>query len=672
MRLRHLLPGLLVTLAVDKCLARLLLQARRIGSSDVVAQTEVEKSRWEHCQEQFKTCWKVSSQSWRRTPECSGVPSACEEELCTPDVSACTENGHECELYGDMCSKRRYLESQGCQSPLQLKQIGSADAIYLKTVSGNYVDSSNSTLQARWPERGLWQSLFIEKDASGPVLSGDTVFIRSHEDKYLHVENGTVSALAGGHDHKTAVIIEKDGGGAISSGDTIFLRHDESKRLLAGGADPLVRISIAEPGRARVPEEALQIEKELELEDATAVNFGDDCEEHAHFRHLHSGDVVFLRTYFQNIVHVANDTGAVEARFDDHGEWQALRIEKKGGSYINSGDTVFLVASNGAYLEVSDYAVRASATQPGLQQSLLISKDSGGLISFGDTIFLKAQSGNFIDIQNETVQARWQDHSNTTVITQQGLLLESGKSEEEVIQFLHIPKTGGTTIEDTAWLRKIAWGRKAIYGMAEMPGGNLFCSAHHTPLSYLPAARQKRFIDKEVFCVTRHPYDRAVSEYSYLLGQAQERARDSGQQAQTNGTNSNKDLFVHPPCSVEALNYFLQKQLEKAKQRHRKFISDCHFLPQSEYIWDNTRLDHPGERQWCTDVLRMDDLPMAFNNMMAKKGYSMRLTTEHHNSNKDLCPDLKVSSLNDETITLLNEVYAEDFRRLGYNPTKVS
>lgn len=218
------------------------------------------------------------------------------------------------------------------------------------------------------------------------------------------------------------------------------------------------------------------------------------------------------------------------------------------------------------------------------------------------------------------------------------------------LTFMHIPKTAGTLIEEIAKSANITWGMNLdkLHGQEQMSTSGPWtwtCNAYHAPPQYLrdPSVYQSA----EVFCVTRHPYDRAVSEYTYL------NAVPWGSEELPTGS---------PPCSPANLNSFLRHKLGQFKRApHMKFINDCHFLPQSEYIWAD------DGRQWCQHVLRLEDFPSEFNKLMKSSGYAMKITKPAKaNSYRSSCPGLSSRDLGEPTRQLLDEVYAKDFENLGY------
>lgn len=217
--------------------------------------------------------------------------------------------------------------------------------------------------------------------------------------------------------------------------------------------------------------------------------------------------------------------------------------------------------------------------------------------------------------------------------------------KEEHLVFLHIPKSAGTAIENAGLAKHIRWGRHRFYyyGMMAMPDG-LYCAAHHVPPRYLPITMADIYRKSDVFCVTRHPYERAISEYKYLLSVPW-------------GKNK-PGVFDREPCTADGLNFFLKTAMRMVLSG-KKYVNDCHMLPQSEFIWDES------DRQWCNRVIRFDDMPQGFNSLMADYGYSVR--SDHSENQSPGCPNLSMASLDQETRDMLNTVYAEDFVRLAYS-----
>lgn len=236
------------------------------------------------------------------------------------------------------------------------------------------------------------------------------------------------------------------------------------------------------------------------------------------------------------------------------------------------------------------------------------------------------------------------------------------KTHRQRLTFVHIPKNGGTAIEQAGQAGGVWWPRKWLtfwHGLT-MPDGSV-CEKYHVPPQYLRALNDHDwgvFDDPGTFCVTRHPYDRAVSEYKYMLSVAWGRSMSQ---------LYNTGLYDKPRCTVEGLNYFLTKALQNALGGKR-FQHDCHMLPQSEFIWGR------DGKQWCKHILRTENMESGFNALMEKYRYPMRLntttgSTSHGkiNNSSDACHGLSTQDLSMSTRRLLDALYKPDFQQLNYS-----
>jgi len=124
-----------------------------------------------------------------------------------------------------------------------------------------------------------------------------------------------------------------------------------------------------------------------------------------------SGQTIFLRTHAGSGKMIDIQDSTVRARWVDHGEWQAVLIQKAGGGAILSRDTVFLKAVHtGAFLDVQDESVQARWNETGTWQSLVVEKQFGdGALSPTDVVCFKAHTGKHIDVYDGELQARWDD-----------------------------------------------------------------------------------------------------------------------------------------------------------------------------------------------------------------------------------------------------------------------
>lgn len=240
---------------------------------------------------------------------------------------------------------------------------------------------------------------------------------------------------------------------------------------------------------------------------------------------------------------------------------------------------------------------------------------------------------------------------------------ESPASEDPAnsIFFAHIPKNAGTAIEHAGYESGVIWGRNAFLAMnithawlggRSMPDNHI-CSFHHIPPGQF--ADPNPYDGRRVFCVTRDPYDRIVSDYRYMTRNAGKWWTPLYWWFGLHNNGMSTDLL----CSPEGLNHFVQTSLI-AYQRGNRFLNDCHMIPQHEYIWSESM------HNWCDDIIPIRELSPRFDDLMAEIGSNVRLPTERSNNSGDHCPALSAQDLDDQTVRMIDLVYRDDFEMLGY------
>lgn len=216
------------------------------------------------------------------------------------------------------------------------------------------------------------------------------------------------------------------------------------------------------------------------------------------------------------------------------------------------------------------------------------------------------------------------------------------------LALVHIPRTGGTSIEDCTKHEEseARWGalQQQINGLnTQKPS----CYRQHVPPSRLDS---DYYIGKETFCVVRHPYARLISQHGWACG--------------THGPPPRK-------CTKDDLNDYL---LEKLKEVQRNpYDSDCHFLPASAYVfgYNTTSNEVDATQQGCKNVLRFEDgLQDSFNELMQAHGHTYRMekidpnTQSPHQNGCNFVGD----DLSDEVVQMANEIFRQDFELLEYTP----
>ncbi len=202
--------------------------------------------------------------------------------------------------------------------------------------------------------------------------------------------------------------------------------------------------------------------------------------------------------------------------------------------------------------------------------------------------------------------------------------------KQKPLQFIHITKNAGTTIENEARKHHVSWGAH----FNQMPWFKPHCrrhfERHHAPLSHY----EPRFFECfDTFAVVRHPYARALSEFYCRWGHA--------------------EGFKKRYPNAKTFNVAFRQVLQ-AKQRNPNMR---HWRPQHEYIFD------ADGKQRITHIVRFEHLKAEFDALMQR--YKLRVRIRSH-ANRSKPKQYTVSDFDSQTLALLNKVYARDFERFSW------
>lgn len=185
------------------------------------------------------------------------------------------------------------------------------------------------------------------------------------------------------------------------------------------------------------------------------------------------------------------------------------------------------------------------------------------------------------------------------------------------LKFIHITKTGGTSIENAGKKHNVDWGRFH----SEYSSGISAWWHHHTP-------NRKIKNNYDWFMVVRNPYDRVISEMHCKWG----------------GNNRGVEDLTKNDFNKRARN-LIQK-------RNRN--SGGHWTEQWRYL-DNDMNIH---------VLKFENLQNEFNALMKKYNLPIRLNNKDNANSKIFTK----KDLDPKTVKLIQNVYEKDFKLFNYQP----
>ena len=181
------------------------------------------------------------------------------------------------------------------------------------------------------------------------------------------------------------------------------------------------------------------------------------------------------------------------------------------------------------------------------------------------------------------------------------------------LKFIHITKTGGTSVEESGLAAGYEWGRfHADYGW------------WHTLFPLLPQRMKERY---DWFTIVRNPLSRMASEFHCQWGGV-----------------GDTDLTKY---TRESFNAFVRRKI----RRHSHGGAGNHYSAQILYMDPDIPIR----------VLHFENLTQGFNALMEEYGYNVSLTHVNHMPRAFTEADFETS-----TVDLIHKTYAADFTQFGY------
>ena len=207
------------------------------------------------------------------------------------------------------------------------------------------------------------------------------------------------------------------------------------------------------------------------------------------------------------------------------------------------------------------------------------------------------------------------------------------------LKFLHITKTGGTSIEEFAIKIGIKWGKydKIFYDKFKKNG------FWHIPLCYFEIEIIKKY---NWFTIVRNPYNRIVSEINFLI--------------------KDKYIDINKVDINIYLNNILTNIIIDEKTLNKKFIEldnimyKFHFIPMYFYTCYNDYENIIPNLK----IIKFENLNKKVNNYFEKLNIKEKFNVHENKNEKKI---FEFEDLSIKNIKLINKIYKKDFELFNYN-----
>lgn len=201
------------------------------------------------------------------------------------------------------------------------------------------------------------------------------------------------------------------------------------------------------------------------------------------------------------------------------------------------------------------------------------------------------------------------------------------ESIKKNIKFIHITKTGGTSIENMGKKNNYSWGRFDAKHLKKYKTSLSDKDFGHIPLKYF---EENPYKNNTLFTVVRNPYTRCISEfYCPYIG------------------------FKNKEFTIEDFNSWIRDNINKVMNNY--YCKDGHFIPHFEYFKYN-------EKDIIDYVIYFEDIKRQFNILFEKE----KIELDTHSNKAEKLKKYGVEDLDNETIKLINKFYHKDFILFNY------
>jgi hypothetical protein len=194
------------------------------------------------------------------------------------------------------------------------------------------------------------------------------------------------------------------------------------------------------------------------------------------------------------------------------------------------------------------------------------------------------------------------------------------------LDFIHIPKNAGTSIENLGEKYNILWGRfnKNIKVYKNSPCDQFIW---HSP--YIVKESNKQY-----FALIRNPYDKLISEFYYM-----------NDLEETTNKEEHIELFRKWFDSIKDDIYW----------------NNCHILPQSKYVYDE------NNKKVIQHIIYMDkDMNKNLDNLFKKFNLNIDINDLNNDNNTGYKKSFTKEDLDQETLDKIYNMYIDDFKNFKF------
>lgn len=233
-----------------------------------------------------------------------------------------------------------------------------------------------------------------------------------------------------------------------------------------------------------------------------------------------------------------------------------------------------------------------------------------------------------------------------------------------MLKFIHITKTGGSTMKCIGANNQINWGT-ADNELKNVYNGNknkLLIPFWHCPFRYISTPKLQDYLNKyKFFAIVRNPYSRCLSEFHCTNGGPTNPVfRNMYKKTIDQYTITDfNDFITNRLNDMNTIVERLEMSLNIIQYKSNIMLSFSiggHWLPQYLYTHDRQNNQIPEH------ILKFENLQHDFDSLM--KQYDLNIILDKH-----IRPGkyrFGVDDLSEKNKLLIQKVYAKDFQYFGY------